>query len=115
MSLISLIATIVVIGVFYFYLAQSWGVKHWTIGTNKLHSLPRYYGFWVSLASMIPALSLLLILSLADDFLFKSMLKNFYPSDVLEGNLVVRAIAFTKVMNLVEGIRFGEPEAWIQA
>ena len=114
MSLISLIATIVVIGVFYFYLAQSWGVKQWTIGTNKLHSLPRYYGFWVSLASMIPALSLLLILSLADDFLFKSMLNNFYPSDVLEGNLVVRAIAFTKVMNLVEGIRFGEPEAWIQ-
>ena len=34
----------------------------------------------------VPALLLLVSLSLADDFLFKSMLKDFYPDDVINGD-----------------------------
>ena len=115
MSLTSLIFLLLVIGLIYFYLGRNWGTRQWALGSIKLHSLPRYYGFWTGLIATVPAALLLVFLSIADDFLFKSMLKNFYPSDVVEGDIVARAIAFTKVMNLVEGVRFGTPEPWVEA
>ena len=115
MSLTSLILPLLIIGAIYFYLGQHWGRRQWALGSVKLHSLPRYYGFWTGLVATVPALLLLIFLSLGDDFLFKSMLKQFYPSDVLDGDVVVRAIAFTKVMNLVEGVRFGVQEPWVEA
>lgn len=115
MSLTSLIFTLLVIGAAYFYLGQHWGRRQWALGSVNLHSLPKYYGLWTGLVATVPAILLLIILSLGDDFLFKSMLKQFYPLDVLDGDVVARAIAFTKVMNLVEGVRFGVPEPWVEA
>ena len=113
MSLTSLLLAVLVIGGVYFYLGQRWGARQW-LASVKLHSLPRYYGFWAGMVAAVPALLLLVSLSLADDFLFKSMLKDFYPDDVINGDGVARAIAFTQVMNFVEGIYFGVPESWVR-
>ncbi|MDA0237494.1 MAG: phosphate ABC transporter permease subunit PstC, partial [Proteobacteria bacterium] len=115
MSLTSLIFAVLVIGGIYFCLGQYWGTRQWALGSVKLHSLPRYYGFWAGLVATVPAILLLFSLSLGDDFLFKSMLNNFYPSDVVDGDVVERAIAFAKVMNAVEGVRFGVVEPWVEA
>ena len=61
----------------------------------------------------VPALLLLLVMGSVDDILFKNWLIEFYPPELV-GDRVEEAIAFAKVMNVVQGILFGTPDAWLQ-
>ena len=80
MSITSLALLVLVIGALYFYLGQRSIIGQREAGTLKLHSLPHYYGLWACLISTIPALLLLVVLSVGDGLLFKQMVKQFYPA-----------------------------------
>lgn len=115
MSLINLALVVVLIGIAFFYLGQRSSVAQRTSGQARLHSLPHYYGLWAALNATLPALLALVVLSIADDLLFKQMVKDFYPPEVLAQDFAEQAIVFTKIMNVVDGIQFGTPEPFIAA
>lgn len=77
------------------------------------HSLPNYYGLWVGLAASLPATLLLILWSLIDIQLFQYWVRDFYPPEILAAGGSQAVVALAKVENLVAGIRFGEPEAWV--
>ena len=113
MSITSLALLVLVIGAAYFYLGQRTILGQRASGSVKVHSLPHYYGLWAGLISTIPALLLLVVLSVGDGLLFKQMVKQFYPAEVLAQDFSAQAIVFSKIMNVVEGIQFGTPEPFI--
>ena len=104
MSITSLALLVLVIGAAYFYLGQRTILGQRASGSVKVHSLPHYYGLWAGLIATIPALLLLVVLSVGDGLLFKQMVTQFYPPEVLEQDFASQAIVFTKIMNVVEGI-----------
>ena len=114
LSLVSLSGSIFFIGAAFFYLAQWSIVKQRDVGGHKLHSLPRYHSFWAGLGASVPALVLMAVLAVGDDIVFTQMVKDFFPEDVMVEGAVSQAVAHTKVLNLVEGIRFGTPEPWVE-
>ena len=113
MSITSLALLVLVIGALYFYLGQRSIIGQRAAGKLELHSLPHYHGLWASLISTIPAFLLLVVLSVGDGLLFKQMVKQFYPPEVLAQDFSAQAIVFSKIMNVVEGIQFGSPEPFI--
>lgn len=115
MSLVNLALVVLIIGVAFFYAGQRTSVQQRTSGQVRLHSLPHYYGLWAGLLATLPALITLVVLSIADDLLFKQMVKDFYPPEVLAQDFAEQAIVFTKIMNVVDGIAFGTPAPFVQA
>lgn len=111
--MINLALVVLVIAAASYYLCQQAILKARSVGAEKLHSLPHYYGWWGASMAAVPALLLLLVMGTLDDVLFKNWLLEFYPSEMAD-NRVDQTIAFSKVMNLVDGIIFGTPEPWIQ-
>ena len=111
----SLALIVLVIGAGYFYLAQRAVLLLRSTGQHRLHSLPHYYGYWAAAVAVLPALLLLLILSIADDIVFKIMVRDFYPPDQQNLDSISEAIVLAKIMNVVKGIQFGSPDAWVIA
>ncbi len=77
------------------------------------HSLPNYYGLWVGLAASLPAILLLILWSVIDIQLFQHWVRDYYPAEILAAGGSQEVVALAKVENLVAGIRFGDPEAWV--
>ena len=115
MSMSSLALIVLVIGAGYFYLSQRAVLLLRSTGQHRLHSLPHYYGYWAAAVAVLPALLLLLILSIADDIVFKIMVRDFYPPDQHNLDSISEAIVLAKIMNVVKGIQFGSPDAWVIA
>ena len=113
MSMLNLALAILVIAAASYYLCQQTILATRARGQVKLHSLPHYYGWWGASMAAVPALLLLLVMGSVDDILFKNWLTEFYPPE-LAGDRVEEAIAFAKVMNVVQGILFGTPDPWLQ-
>jgi len=82
---------------------------------TRYHSLPHYYGLWSASLAFIPALLLALVWSVTDVQLFQSWITQFYPTELQEMDKTQQVVTLAKVENIVKGIRFGEPEAWIVA
>jgi phosphate transport system permease protein len=114
-SLTSLVLSVLMIGAVYFFMGQRLITRYRSLGKAKAHSLPHYHGLWAALTSILPGLILLVIWSIGDDFLFKQMVKDFYPTEILSKGTMDQAVVRAKIMNVVEGIAFGTPEPWIQA
>ena len=106
MSITSLALIVLVIGAAYFYLGQRSIIEQRASTNIKLHSLPHYYGAWAGLIATIPALLLLVIFSIVDGIVFKQMIRDFYPPEILALGKMDQEIAFAKVMNVVDGISF---------
>ena len=114
MSLTSLALIVLVIGAAYFYLGQRVVLAQRLSGA-KLHSLPHYYGLWAALVSALPALMLLVLMGLSEALVLKQLVRDFYPPEIAAMDAVEEAIVLAKIMNVVQGINFGEVEPWIQA
>lgn len=113
MSISNLALYVLVIGMVYFFIGQRTILAQRANGDVRLHSLPHYYGLWAGLLSALPAFILLAIFAIGDDILFAQMVKQYYPAELLAQDVAQQAIAFAKVMNVVDGIRFGNPEQWV--
>ena len=107
--------TVLVIGALYFIAGQRVAFALRSNDAGKLHSLPHYHGAWAALTSVLPALIVLLILSIGKDLLFQFMARDYFPEEILIGDTVDRAIALAKISNVVNGINFGEVEPWVQS
>lgn len=114
MSMINLALAVLVIAGITYYLCQQAILSARASGNVKLHSLPHYYGWWGVSMSAVPALIVLVLMGTLDDVLFKHWLIEFYPPEIGD-NPVDQAVAFSRVMNVVNGILFGTPEAWVQS
>jgi len=55
----------------------------------------------------------LILWSLIDIQLFQHWVRDYYPAEILAAGGSQEVVALAKVQNLVAGIRFGEPEAWV--
>ena len=115
MSFTNLMLTVLVIGALYFIAGQRAAFVFRSNGAGKLHSLPHYHGVWAAITSVLPALIVLLILSIGKDLLFQLMARDYFPEEILMGDTVDRAIALAKISNVVNGINFGEVEPWVQS
>lgn len=114
-SIPSLALIVLVIGAVYFYIGQRSIIGQRTSGNVQLHSLPHYYGVWAGLAATLPALILLVTMSVVDGIVFKQMIRDFYPPEILTLGKMDQEIALAKVMNVVQGINFGDVDPWIQS
>ena len=70
---------------------------------------------WAAITSTLPALLILLVIGLGKDLLFQHWASHFFPPEVAGGDAVDRAIALAKITNVVDGIKFGEVEPWVQS
>ena len=115
MSFTNLMLTVLVIGAIYFVAGQRVAFAFRSNDAGKLHSLPHYHGAWAAITSALPALIVLLILLIGRDLLFQFMARDYFPEEILMGDTVDRAIALAKISNVVNGIKFGEVEPWVQS
>ena len=112
MAFTPLLAIIGALWVVFYFAARSKTVKAKATGAS-FHSLPHYHGLWTASMAFIPALIVLALWTLLDDKLFQSWATAYYPAELLNADVVQNAIALAKIENIVAGIRFGEPEAWV--
>jgi len=96
-----------------FYLAGRKRVESARLQGIKFHSLPNYHGLWTALLAFVPAGGLLITWSIVDIQLFQHWVRDFYPADVIVSGGSQLVVALAKVENMVAGVRFGEPEAWV--
>ena len=74
--------TVLVIGALYFIAGQRVAFALRSNDGGKLHSLPHYHGAWAALTSVLPALIVLLILSIGKDLLFQFMARDYFPEEI---------------------------------
>ena len=85
------------IGATFFVFGQRAAAGQQATGTIKLHSRSHYHGMWAAITSTLPALSILLVIVLGKNLLFQHW------------------AALAKITNVVDGIKFGEVEPWVQS
>ena len=114
MSFFNLVLSVLVIGATFFVFGQRAAAGHQATGTIKLHSrsLPRDVGV---ITSTLPALLILLVIGPWQGSAFSTLGQSFLPTGGSRGDAVDRAIAFAKITNVVDGIKFGEVEPWVQS
>ncbi|HSG03721.1 MAG TPA: phosphate ABC transporter permease subunit PstC [Marinobacterium sp.] len=112
MAFSSLFLLLIAIGAL-FYFAGKRRVDHARAAGQTFHSLPNYHGLWTGLLALVPATLVLLVWSIVDIQLFQHWVRDFYPAEVLAAGGSQEVVALAKVENLVAGVRFGEPEAWL--
>ena len=112
MDFITLLSTLLVIGLSFYSLAK-WRVTKARLAGTSFHSLPNYYGLWAGLVASLPALLVLIVWTVVDIQLFQHWVRDFYPSEILLAGGSQEIVALAKIENLVEGVRFGEPEVWV--
>ena len=110
MSAVLLLPTIFLSSLFFAWLAIN--IANNIRKKEKLSSLPQYHAAWAFFCALLPSLFIYLLVSIGDDILFKYWVQDFYPN-LSSFNGTVKEINFIKIMNEVDGITFGEPEAWV--
>ena len=112
MTLPSLLFILTVISLAFYFIAKR-TVLIARLNGHTFHSLPNYYGLWAGSLAFLPAAVLLILWSIIDIQLFQSWVREFYPPEILAAGGSQAIVALAKVENIVAGIRFGEPEAWV--
>ena len=74
----TLITTALVLILLFYFAGQKKAINFRYKGAS-LHSLPNYHGSWMIIAGILPALTLLVIWSLIDDSIIRSMLLSELP------------------------------------
>ena len=112
MSLIvNLLLIIFAISLVFFFIAKA-NANNLKVNYS-LHSLPIYHASCCALASLLPAIILLFVVSVGDQIFFKIWIRDFYPTELNNGNKFDESLLLIKVLNFVQGNQFGDPEAWV--
>ncbi len=80
---------------------------------KNFHSLPSYHALWVFLVSFIPSILILGVFSIGDDIFFKIWITDYYPENYKTLNNFDEQLYLSKILNYVDGISFGDSEAWV--
>jgi len=113
MDILPLAVTLAGIGIIFFYAARYKAIQLRSHRGVSLHSLPNYHGLWAGLISFLPALLVMLIWSVLDNQLFQRWVTAFYPSNLVNQGTLNNAVTLAKIENIVQGIQFGAPQAWV--
>ena len=112
MTMTSLLLILSVISLVFYFIAKRTVLVARSKG-ETFHSLPNYYGLWAGSLAFFPAVLVMILWSIIDIQLFQRWVRDFYPPDILSASGSQAIVALAKVENIVAGIRFGEPEAWV--
>jgi len=112
MTFISVLAVIFAIGLASYVAGRHRAILGRAQG-QSYHSLPNYYGIWAAILSLLPAILVLVLWSLLDNLVFHQWVRAFYPAELLSSDSIQNAVTLAKIENIVDGIRFGDPEPWI--
>lgn len=112
MSSFSLVIAVFLISSGYFFLGTRASSAS-RAGGAKLHSLPHYYGLFAGLLAALPALALLALLAIGDDIVFNQLALGFVPDAVKAGESYKEVIVLAQILNVVNGINFGEQPDWV--
>jgi len=77
-------ATILFIGLVYFFIGQNSARQLQSSITTKMHSRHHYYGFFAAFMACLPAYALLIVMAIGDDIVFRSLSTSFIPDAVLQ-------------------------------
>jgi phosphate transport system permease protein len=111
-SSFSLVIAVFLISSGYFFLGTRASSAS-RAGGAKLHSLPHYYGLFAGLLAALPALALLALLAIGDDIVFNQLALGFVPDAVKAGESYKEVIVLAQILNVVNGINFGEQPDWV--
>ncbi|MBN1240600.1 MAG: phosphate ABC transporter permease subunit PstC [Gammaproteobacteria bacterium] len=85
-------------------------------GTRPFHSLPGYYGGYVALWCVLPALALFAIWHAVEPVVLRAAVVDALPADMQQLSEGRLGLVFNDVRNLVEGgVQLGEPDPTIAA
>ena len=123
MTVFQLALLVLVIGAAFFYFGRRQVLSQNALSQSMidqkagskpgLHSLPHYYGLYAAILSTLPALFLMVLMVNLDDVLFRSLIFDFYPADMVADPEFNEVIALAQIANYREGITFGEPPQWV--
>jgi phosphate transport system permease protein len=105
--IISVVVALGVIG----WLLGNWRARASVDGkTSKLHSLPGYYGTYVALWTLLPALFLLILWSAIAPAIVSSMVSSRLPENIINGPEQVRALTMSTISMVENGLEKLSPE-----
>ncbi len=107
-----LFLTLFFLSLIYFYLGYK---KAAFISKNKekINSLPYYHGLFNWICCFIPAFLIFSFIIIFDDIVFKNLILNYVPSNVLDKENFSKLIIYTQIRNAADGIFFGTPASWL--
>jgi phosphate transport system permease protein len=117
MSIVTLIAAILVLSLVGYWLGRRRALAlEENRGAGRLHSLPRYYGYYVALWCGLPALALLLVWLLGQSAVIDRLLLASLPDDLTAGTTPSQLeLLVATIKNAAAGIVFGEPRPGVLA
>ena len=100
--------TVALVLILLFFFAGQKKALNLRLSGDSLHSLPSYHGSWMIIAGILPALTLLVIWSLIDDSIIRSMLLSELPSLFNNHSGPQKNLLYNEILNIAQG-RLGSP------
>lgn len=104
MPLSTLLTLLLVTTAFAYYFGQRRALQLRGDGA-VLHSLPFYYGTWLIITAVLPAVLLILVWSIIDDALIRSVILEELPAPFSTSSNAEKLLAFSEITHIAEGHR----------
>ena len=98
----TLFTIFVVVIAFCFFAGQRRALKLKSDG-SLLHSLPFYHGTWLIIVGVLPALIILLVWSLVESSIIRSVILSELPADLMLVSTAEKSLLFSEIANLSNG------------
>ncbi|MBT5293093.1 MAG: phosphate ABC transporter permease subunit PstC [Cellvibrionales bacterium] len=98
----TLFTIFIVVIAFCFFAGQRRALKLKSDGSS-LHSLPFYHGTWLIIVGVLPALIILLIWSLVESSIIRSVILSELPAHLMLVSTAEKSLLFSEIANLANG------------
>ena len=98
----TLFTIFVVVIAFCFFAGQRRALKLKSDGSS-LHSLPFYHGTWLIIVGVLPALIILLVWSLVESSIIRSVILSELPANLMLVSAAEKSLLFSEIANLSNG------------
>ena len=98
----TLLTIFIVVIAFAFFAGQRRALKLKSDGSS-LHSLPFYHGTWLIIVGVLPAIIILLVWSLLDSSIIRSVVLSELPASLMSVPAAEKNLLFSEIANLAQG------------
>ena len=98
----TLLTIFIVVIAFAFFAGQRRALKLKSDGSS-LHSLPFYHGTWLIIVGVLPAIIILLVWSLLDSSVIRSVVLSELPASLMSVSAAEKNLLFSEIANLADG------------
>ncbi|MDG1938057.1 MAG: phosphate ABC transporter permease subunit PstC [Pseudomonadales bacterium] len=98
----TLLTIFIVVIAFAFFAGQRRALKLKSDGSS-LHSLPFYHGTWLIIVGVLPAIIILLVWSLLDSSIIRSVVLSELPASLMSVSAAEKNLLFSEIANLADG------------